>query len=158
MKLSKWLIILFTVLVLLGGTFYVVQNGLSFLDTLFGTPELDAAGGRVDADIESVSDSTRSSRESLERARGGVADSQESADRAGEGARAIEERSDSLVSRNRELEASFERIGDAAARGREAIAVGRDAHRRLEDVIQRLSEEGGEAGETEENVANPLAD
>ena len=152
----KWLIILFTLIVLGGGIFYVVQNGLSFLDTLFGTPELDAAGGRVDADIESVSDSVGRSRESVERARAGIADSQESADRAGEGARAIEERSDSLNRRNQELEASFGRIGDAVDRGREAIAVGRDANRQLEELIRRLSEENGEGDPAQEDLADNL--
>ena len=152
----RYLIILLALCVLLGG-FYVANKYTHILDNLF-TPELDTAGDRVDADIESVSDSVGRSRESVERARAGIRDSQELADKAGEGARAIEERSQELDSRHRELEASFERIGDAATRGRAAIAVGRDAHRRLEAVVRRLQEEGGEGVTAEEDVANDSGD
>jgi len=158
MKFRHYFMIFVALCVLLGG-FYVTQKYTHILDFLFSrTSVLDTAGERVESDIESVSDSVERGRESVERARDRVADSQRLADRAGEGARAIEERSDSLNRRNQELEASFGRIGDAAARGREAIAVGRDAHRRLEELIRRLSEENGEGDPAQEDLADPLAD
>lgn len=159
MKSLKWIALILALIICVAGVFYVQKCFMPVLGTLLGRPSgLDAAGGRVDRDIESVSDSLAAGRESLERAGERIGDSQELAERAGEGARAIEDRSAGLEARNRELEASLGRIEDAAARGREAIRLGYAAVDRLEEVIRRLQAEGSEAGEAEKDLADGGAD
>lgn len=157
LKIRHYFLILLALCVLLGG-FYVTQKYTRVLDTLFGSAGIDAAGGRVDSDIESVSDGLDDSRESLGRLGEGLGEIRDSAEEIERGVDRLESGGAELEARSREIEEGLGGIRDAESRARAAIELGHAANQRLEDLIRRLQAESGAGDPAQEGVADPVAD